>query len=133
MNPKRIYIFHITNGDTVIVFIADNFVFDFFPATEPFFDQDLRCIRKCLSGTIKKLFFIAADTTAQAAQSVSNTQHHRITDLLGKGLGFFNRAHCLAFGIANIDLIQRTIELLAIFRIADGLNGCTQNAYTMFF
>ncbi|MCK7481323.1 MAG: hypothetical protein M0C28_32155 [Candidatus Moduliflexus flocculans] len=39
--PMRVEVFHVADGDAVVVLVADDFVFDLFPAVEVFLDQDL--------------------------------------------------------------------------------------------
>ena len=73
VNAQGIDVLHITDGNTVVVFIANNLVFDLFPAAEVFFDQDLRGIGKCFSRAIHQLFFIFADPTAQSTQGIGDT------------------------------------------------------------
>src|SRR5262249_49164402 len=47
VNPHRIHVFHVANGDAVVAIVPNDFVLDLLPPKEAFFDEDLRYTREC--------------------------------------------------------------------------------------
>ena len=56
MDPHRIEILHIAYRDAVIETVTDDFVFDFLPPFQEFFDEDLRTMGKSLGRSFTHLF-----------------------------------------------------------------------------
>ena len=44
MNTQRIEIFHVADSDAIVEFVPYNFIFNFFPSLERFFNKNLVCI-----------------------------------------------------------------------------------------
>ena len=67
MNAEWVEILHITNGDTVVVFVSDNLILYFLPALQGFLYQHLGRERKGLLGQLVQLLLIVAEARTQSA------------------------------------------------------------------
>ena len=76
VDSHRINVFHVANGDTVVTSISDNFVFNFLPATQVFFDKYLSCVtRKRSCQGIIDFRWEADHSTSFATQCVGDPEH----------------------------------------------------------
>ena len=48
MDPNRVNVLHVADGDAIVRFVSNNFVFHFLPSIEEFFHKHLRPIRQRL-------------------------------------------------------------------------------------
>ena len=67
MNAKWVEVLHITNGDTVVIFVSDNLILYLLPALQGFLYQHLWRERKGLLGQLVQLLLIVAEARTQSA------------------------------------------------------------------
>ena len=132
MNAQRVEVFHACHGEAVVVGVADYLEFDFLPAFQGFFHQNLLGERERTFSQLDKRFLVRTDTTAQAAQSVCRTHHYRIADFAGSLQGVFHAFHGVALRSFHRNLIQLLHKEIAVFRIHDSLYRSTQYTYAVF-
>ena len=135
MNPHRVQVFHIADGDAVVGAVADYFVLDFFPADEGTFQQYLGygAGGKAGLGDGFELGVGVGDAAAAAAEGVGGAddqgQAHTGGDLAGFGHGV--DGDVVRFGFA--DFVEESAEKIAIFGAADGLQGGSQQSDVVAF
>ena len=105
MYAQRVYIFHAYNREAMIVFIADYLEFNFFPAFQRFFHQDLCRVSESTFCQSTQFCFVFADTATHTAQRISGTDHYRETDLVGSFYCIVHRFHSLAYRSFYVDFI----------------------------
>ena len=82
MNADRIHVFHRTHGDCIAAVIAHHFEFDFLPAGDAFFDEDLmdrRTVQTVLRNLFE-LFFRFSDAAARSAERKRGAHDHGVSD-----------------------------------------------------
>ena len=117
MNAHRIKVFHIADGDAIVVAVAHHLVFDLFPALEILLDQDLRGVGKAFGGQLTQFLLVAADPRAQPAQGVGDADHHRVADLLGDLHRLRHRAGGFAAGVLDAHFLQPLHKALAVLSV----------------
>ena len=132
VDTQRVEVFHAGNCETVVVGVADNFKFDFFPAFQGFFHQDLFGERERTFGQFQEFFFVGADTATKPTQCISRTYHYRITDLTCSSNRVFHAFYRLAYRSLHIDLVQLLHEQVAVFCVHDSLYRCTEYFHSVF-
>ena len=133
MNTQRVKVLHITNCNTVVETVADDFVFDFFPPPKRFFHQHLRRKRKGFFYQYIQLLFIVTETGAQATQRISRTDNDRISQFLRCTTGIFRIFYSFTFNGLDIDFVQFLYKEFTVFRIHNGLYGSTEYFYIILF
>ena len=84
VDPHRVQVFHIADGDGGIVSVPHHFVFDLLIALDALFHQDLMHGRLAegMFHPLLHLLIVVGKSAAGASQSEGRTQDHGITDLL---------------------------------------------------
>ena len=133
MHTHRIDIFHITYSDTVSCTVPHYFIFNFFPACDAAFHQNLShtAETKAVGKNIYQFIQIMGNTTAASAQCISRTKHHRISDPVGKFNTFFHGFHYLRRCARLADLLHGVFKFLTVFRFLYGLRRCSDQFYIM--
>src|SRR5437016_14600971 len=90
MNTHGVDVFHVADRHAIIETVAHNLVFNFFPATQIFFDQDLWTMRQRFGSPIVNVLIIPADTRSEPTESVCRAEHNRIADALSYTDSFFD-------------------------------------------
>ena len=87
VHPNGIEVFHRADRDRIAFGIAHRLKFDFLPAGNAFFNQDLGDRRKIKTklGDFPELFFILCDPAAAAAKGKGRPHDHGIADLFCRG------------------------------------------------
>ena len=135
VNPHRVQVFHIADGDAVVGAVADYFVLDFFPADEGTFQEYLGygAGGKAGLGDGLELGVGVGDAAAAAAEGVGRAdnqgQAHTGGDLAGFGHGV--DGDVVGFGFA--DFVEEGAEKIAIFGAADGFQRGAQQADVVAF
>ena len=121
VNADGVEVFHRTDGEHVARAVAQNFKFDFLPTADVFFDQHLRNRRKHQSvmGNQAQLLFVVRNAAARAAQRISGTDDHGITQLFGDRHAFVHRISDIGRNDRLVYLFHRCFEKLAVFRAVD--------------
>ena len=61
MNTKRVEVFHVAYGDAVVVFVANDFVFNLLPSFEALLYENLRRERESFFSKFVEFFFVVAE------------------------------------------------------------------------
>ena len=123
MNAEGVEVFHVADGDAVVVAVAHHLVFNLLPALERFFDEHLGREREGFLGQPIELFLIVAETGAQSAQGVGGTYDDGIAEVGGCMAGLLNGFAGLALDGLHADLVEPFHEEFAVFGVHDGLHG----------
>ena len=145
VHAQRVEVFHIAHGNAVVGPIPHHFVFDLFPAAEPFLDKNLveylrqtsadphaAPLSKRLVAPLAQLRLVPARAAPRPAKRVGGPHHDRITDLgggpdRGGGVG-----HGDAARRQNADFVQAFHKQRAVFRVLDGLHRRSEYAHFVF-
>ena len=135
MNPHRVNIFHITYGNAVALAVTHHLIFDFLPACDAAFDQNLSDTGK--SQSVRQDFFqfhhIVCDTAAASAEGVCRTKHDRISNLSRKCNTVFHIFHDKGRCYRFPDLLHGGLEFQTVFRLFDRLCCGTDQTDIMLF
>ena len=121
MDADRVDIFHGADDDAVIRAVAHDFEFDFFPARDAAFYEDL-IDRGEFDAAVCDFFHLIAvvcDAAAGAAQGVSRTDDDRVADPVSKGDGWFQFFENFRFRDWLMDFFHRILEEFTVFRMLD--------------
>ena len=132
MDTQWVEVLHVADRDTVVVTVANHFIFYLFPPFERFFDQNLGRVGKGFAGQYVQFFVVVAETGAQTSQCVSGTDNHRITQFVCDTFSLSHGGYCFAFDGFDVDLVQFVNELVAVFGVDNGLYRSSQHLYTVF-
>ena len=135
VHADGIDIFHGAHDDTVVCTVAHNFEFDFLPAGDASFYQDLVDRRKFDTAVGDFFHFIAVvgDAAAGAAQGVSRTDDDRVADAVSESDGRFQFFENFRFRYRLVDFFHGFLEEFAVFRMLDGMEGRAQELHAVFF
>ena len=123
MYTQWIDIFNETYSDHIVVFVTDNFQFQFFPAENGFFYQNLSYQAGLkTSGTYGFQFlFIINKTAAGAAHGIGRTKNDRVSE-------FICNSQCLIYTVSNFTpchfnakFIHCFFEFNTVFSSFDGV------------
>ena len=135
MDADRVEVFHVADGDAVVMAIAHDFVLDFLPAGNAALDEDLanHRVRQAFDDDFDEFFLVVRNTAAGAAHRVGRTNDDRIADFIGKSHRrrdiFDNRA----FRDWLAELLHRLFEELAVLGSFDGLERRAEEFDVVFF
>ena len=134
MHANRVKVFHGANGNAVIVSVAQNFVFNFFPAGNTAFNQGLadKAVQKALAYNIVQFLVVVGNAAAGAAQSICRAYDKRITNFTRKFLSCVNGFNNRAFRNRLVDFFHRFLKQLAVFRTFNAFNLGTQKFNIIF-
>ena len=133
MYAQWVEIFHVAYRDTVVIAVAHNLIFYFFPAFQALLYENLRRERESLFGQFVKLFLVVAESAAQPAKGVCGPEDNGVAQFLGCLAGLLNVFARLALDGLDANLIEFFYEKLAVFGVHDSLDGCAEHAYVVFF
>ena len=132
MDTQRVKVFHAGYCEAMVVSVADHFKFDFFPAFQRFFYQNLFRESKGAFSQFQEFFFVGTDTATKTTQCISRTYHDRITDSACSSNGIFHVFYCLANRSLHLDFVQFLHEQITVFCIHDSFYRCTKHLYSVF-
>jgi hypothetical protein len=133
MHAHRIEILDRADDDAVVLTIAHDLHFEFFPAEHRFLEQHFagrRRIETALAN-IQKFFPVVGDTAAGAAEGERRADDGRKTDI---GLCLARRIEIVDQHRARhveTDAAHGVAKLLTVFRLVDGFPGCTDHLDTV--
>ena len=113
---------HIARG------VPHDLEFDLLPPGDGPFDQDLSHPGH-MDAPVRDLpqrGFVVCDAAAGAAQRISRTDDHRITDGVCKIHGVLHRLHHIGSHAGLSQLLHGVLETLTVLRLADRLRGSPQ-------
>ena len=124
MNTDRIEVFHVTDGNTVIIGITDYFIFYFFPACHTAFNQCLtdKAVFQTSVNDFIKFFFVSCNTAASTTQSISRSDDKWEANFISKFLSCTNCLNDCTFRNRLIDFLHCFFEKFAVFCPFDTFN-----------
>ena len=127
MNSQRVKVLHVANGDAVVEPIANDFVFNLFPAAKGFLDQNLVGKRQRVSSVQTQFLFVVTESAALPAQRVRSADNYRIPDFFRRLDRVFDILDRLGFNRMDADLRQLFHEQIPVFGIDNRFNRRSQN------
>src|SRR6266704_2611984 len=76
-----VHIFHVTDGDAIIVSISHHFILYFFIVMQILLDEHLRCKSQRTAHDPCQFFLVAGNTRTLSTQAKASPYHYRKTDL----------------------------------------------------
>ena len=132
MDAEWVKIFHVADGDAIVVLVAHHLVFYFFPSFKAFFHEHLRGEGEGFFCEFVEFLFVVAESRTESSESISGTKYDWIAK---RGSG----SPCLLDGFAGfafyslyVNLVEFFNEEFTIFGIHDGLDGSTEHFYPVF-
>ncbi len=133
MDSERIEVFHITHRNAIVVGVTYDFIFDFFPALQRFFDQQLRRISKRFFGEHFQFGRIIAESRSHPAERISRPHDDGVPQSFGRFQGIIERFDRHAPDRFHPYFIELFHEEFAVFRIHNRLHGRTKHLHAIFF
>ena len=133
MDPERVHILHVADGDTVVKAVADHFVFNFLPAPEGLFHQHLGRESEGLAGNGLQLRLVRTEAGTQAAQRIGRPDDDRIAYLPGRHPRLFQRRRGMGPDGLHADLVQPLDEPFPVLRVDDGFHRRSQHLHAIPF
>ena len=135
MDTQRINIFDKAYCDHISFRIADNFQFQFFPAENGFFHQNLTDQRSLqATGTNGfQFFYVINQTAAGTTHSISRAQNNRIAQFIGNCQSFIYRIGNLASCHFDPQTVHCFLEFDTVFTAFNGVHLHTNDLYIIFF
>ena len=127
VDAERVEVLHIADRDAVVIAVANDLIFDFLPAFQAFFDEDLGRKGERFLGQGTELRLIVAEAGAKAAEGIGRTQDDGIAEPSSRRTGRFHALARFAADGAYADLIQTLDKALTVFGVDDGLHGCSEH------
>ena len=128
MNPYGIEVFHAAHRNDVAPAVPHDLEFDFLPAGDAFFHQNLMDGGKpqTVAGDFAQFLRRFRDAAAAAAQGEGGADDDRITDFLRKGHGCVQIGDNLGGNHRLTDGFHGILEQLAVLRLVDGFRAGAQ-------
>ena len=123
MHADRIDVFHVTYSDAVTCTVTHHLILDLFPAGDTALYEHLSHTgeTQTVLQDFHELVGIMSDTTAASSQCVCRTEHHRITDLIGKCKTIIHALHNKRSRNRFTDLLHCRLEFKTVLRLFDRL------------
>ena len=130
MDPHRVQVLHVADGDAVVGAVPDHLVFDLFPADQRPFQEYLGdgAGRQARLGCGLELLFGVRDAATAAAEGVSRANDQGKPHPVRRLSGLLQGAHGDVLRFRLGDFVQEAAEELAVFGAADRLQGGAQHA-----
>ena len=124
-------VLHAADGDGVVVGVPHDLKLDFLVALDGLLNQHLMDGGEVegVETDLFQLFFIVGEAAAGAAQGEGGTEHHRVADVLGRGLGFLQIVGDLRGDDGLTDGLAQLLEKLPVLGPLDGRGGGAQQLY----
>lgn len=119
---------HVTDGDTVVSTITNNFIFDFLPTLHRLLDQDLGRGGESLVTQGDELLFVLRETGTKTTESVGCSNDDGETNVVGGNDGFIDACRGGRLGALLANLLHGTSEHFSVFSGDDGVNRSTQDS-----
>jgi hypothetical protein len=118
---------HVTNGDTVVTAISNNFVFDFLPSLHTALDENLRRSSESLCAEFDELLLVVSESRSESSESESSSNNDGVTDIVGGNDTLFDRVGGSRLGALLTDLLHGVGEEFTILRHDDGFDRSTED------
>ncbi|MNM88428.1 hypothetical protein D3C81_1006450 [compost metagenome] len=131
MHAHRVEVFDGADDDAVVLLIADNLHFVFFPADQRFVDQQLFGRRQVQTtgADFFELFTVVSDTATGAAHGEGRTDDAREAELLEDRIGLFHAVGDTGARALQADVLHRLVEARTVFGLVDGVGVGTDHLY----
>ena len=135
MHADRIEVFHVADGNAVVVAVAHDLILDFFPPGNAALDQDLanHGVIEALDDDFDEFFFIFRNAAAGAAHGIGRAHDDRIADFIGKGDSGGNIFNNGAFWNRLAKLLHGLLEELTVLRAFDCFERRAKQFHMIFF
>ncbi|OPY89828.1 MAG: hypothetical protein A4E72_00972 [Syntrophus sp. PtaU1.Bin208] len=135
MHPHGVDILDEADGDHPVLFIADDFQFQFLPAENGLFNEDLTypAGRNAAAGHGPEFFRIVDESAPRAAHGISRADDHGIAEF---GSDFFRLLHGIGrFALRHVDTQARHgfLEGYPVFAALDGVHLDADDLNAVFF
>ena len=134
MNPHRVHVLHVADGDAGVRAVAHHFVLNFLPADQATFNENLPDWAGCKphSRLLIKLFRRIRDTTARSAKRVGGPYDHGQAEAFRDNARVLDGRHHLVLWHRLAYFVQHLPEQVAILRRADSLQRRAQQTDVVF-
>ena len=134
MHAHGVEVFHIADGDAVVVAVTHDFVFDFLPAGHTALDKHLtnQGVIQALDDDINEFFLILGNAAARAAHGVSRAHDNRIANAVRKFHSTGHIFHNGAFRDRLTEFFHRFLKEFPVFGLLDGRQRRSQEFYAVF-
>jgi len=133
VDAERVEVFHVDDGNAVVGVVADDFVLDFFPATEVFFDENLRRKGERFAGVFFEFFGGFAKPGAFSAESKSGADDAREADFCNSDACLIESSGGNGSGSFDSDFGTFFHKNLAILGGTNDFERSTEDFYSVFF
>ena len=135
MNADRVEVFHGADGNDVALAVTNNFKFNFFPAADTLFNQNL-CDwgePQTVFADVTQHFFVVCNPAACTAEGECRTNDNRIVNFFCKVNRIFYSFNNLRRDTWLIDFFHGVLECLTVFCLVDGERVSPQQFDTVCF
>ena len=135
MDADWVDVFHVADDDAVVGLIAHDFVFDFLPAGNGAFDEDLvdRAEFDAARGDHEQFVFVVGDAAAGTAKGKGRTDDDRIADFVGEFDGRRDVFKDIAFRNRLVDIFHGFLEECPVFGFFDSRQMRPEELDVIFF
>ena len=127
VNTKRIKVLHVAHGNTVVVGVTNDLIFEFLPALERLLDKDLRGEGKRSSGHVAELLLVVGETGTQTTESIGSSDDNGVSDGLGGLEGLLDSTDGDRLGDGDVNLFQSPSEEVTILTQLQSSNTGTED------
>src|SRR5712692_10824190 len=133
VDAQRVHVFHVTDGDAVVVAVAHYLVFDLFIVMQVVLDQDLGRESQRATDNLSQLPAVMRDARSLAAQRETGAHHDGKTDFLADMQRLCERFRAAALRRRYVDGAQVPREGLPVLGQQDSGDGGSQHTHIVFF
>jgi hypothetical protein len=133
VNTERIKVLHVAHGDTVVVGVTDDLIFNFLPALERLLDEDLGREGKRSSGHVAELLLVVGETGTQTTQGIGSSDNDGVSDGVSGLESLLNSADSNRLGNGDVNLIQSPGEEVTILTQFQSSDAGTEDLDTVLF
>ena len=128
VSAHGVQVFHVADGDAVVVAVPDYLVLDFLPAHQGTLQQHLGdgAEGKAVLDYLLELFGGVGYAAAGSAQGVGGAHHQGQPHVVAVGPGLFHRGDGTVRGLRLADVVEEVAKELAVFGLSDSLQGSAQ-------
>ena len=134
MYSHGIDVFNKTYRNLLPLCVTDNFYFQFFPADDRFFDEDLVYHRSgdASGGNLPKFFFVIDNSSSGSAHGIGRTDNTGISQFSGDLYSLFHGIGRGAFCHFDPQLVHSIFKLNTVLTPADSVYLDTDDFYMIF-
>src|SRR5207253_6837268 len=134
VHAHRVKVFDRADDDAVVLLIADNLHFVFFPTDQRFVDQQLFGRRQVQTtgADFFELFAVVSDTAAGAAHGEGRTDNAWEAELIENRVGLFHAVGDAGTRTGQADGFHRLVETRTVFSLVDGVSVGADHLYAEF-